>query len=76
MIGHFPPRGFLQPEVLEDVEDCGVPGTEEDETSASSVDSRADVVSDEVTVEECLWDCEWQHNPFYKGVLQWNTKLR
>ena len=55
--------------MLEDVEDCGIPGTEEDETSARSV-------ADEVTVEECLWDCEWQHNPFYKGVLQWNTKLR
>ena len=57
MIGHFSPRDFLQPEVLEDVEDCGIPGTEEDETSARSV-------ADEVTVEECLWDCEWQHNPF------------
>ena len=35
-----------------------------------------DLVSDEVTVEECLWDCEWQPNPFYKQVLKWETKLK
>ena len=32
-------------------------------------------MSDEVTVEECLWDCQWQPNPFYKDVFKWKTKL-
>ena len=26
-------------------------------------------------MEECLWDCQWQPNPYYKGVFKWSTKL-
>ena len=44
-----------------------------DATSTRSTNSA--FVSDEVTVEECLWDCQWQHNPFYKDVFKWSTKL-
>ena len=62
-------RNLLQPQTLEDVEECGIPGTEElDATSAK--------LSDEVRVEECLWDCQWQPNPCYKKVLKWITKLK
>ena len=61
---------------MEDVADCGIPGTEADSSSTRSVASVEDLVSDEVTVEECLWDCEWQPNPFYKQVLKWETKLK
>ena len=44
-----------------------------DATSTRSTNSA--FVSDEVTVEECLWDCQWQPNPFYKDVFKWKTKL-
>ena len=50
------------------MEECGIPGTEE-------VGARDSEVKDEVRVEECLWDCQWQPNPCYKKVLKWITKL-
>ena len=61
-------RNLFQPEVLKDVDQCGIPGTEE-------LDATSKKVSDEVRVEECLWDCQWQPNPCYKNVLKWITKL-
>ena len=76
-------RNVLQPiELLEDVEECGIPGSDTytpKDTASSRSESDPNVVSsdrqDEATIQECLWDCEWIENPFYKKALVWRTKF-
>ena len=77
-------RNVLQPpEELGDVEDCGIIGSKEytEDNAASSLRSQPDATPvvpdrplDEATIDECLWDCEWIDNPYYKKALLWRTK--
>ena len=72
-------RNLFQPEILEDVEECGILGSKENTpTLPASRQANANrnltPYEDEDTIQECLWDCDWQPNPYYKKSLLWLTK--
>ena len=74
-------RNLFQPEFLEDVEECGILGSKEYAPSLDLPSSRQANANrnltpyeDEDTIQECLWDCDWQPNPYYKKSLVWFTK--
>ena len=56
-------------ETLEDYDSCGIFGDEGNR--ASYRPNRARIGDD----YECLWDCEWQLNPFYRSGDVYVTKL-
>ena len=56
-------------ETLEDYDSCGIFGDEGNR--ASYRPNRARIGDD----YECLWDCEWQLNPFYKSSDLYFSKL-
>ena len=56
-------------ETLEDYDSCGIFGDEQ--TKPKYKPNRARIGDD----YECLWDCEWQFNPFYKSGDIFYTKL-
>ena len=72
-------RNLFQPEILEDVEECGILGSKEYTPSLPSsrqanANRNLTPYEDEDTIQECLWDCDWQPNPYYKKSLVWLTK--
>ena len=78
-------RNLFQPEVFEDVEGCGIVGFKNytPPPISNSFGPRAlnpfqgqagPKEHDEATIEDCLWRCEWQPNPYYKQTLFYWTK--
>ena len=49
-------------ETLEDYDSCGIFGEEDNRANYRA--NRARIGDD----YECLWDCEWEENPFYKSA--------
>ena len=59
-------------ETLEDYDSCGIFGEEENTTEPNPTKQNRARIGDEY---ECLWDCEWEFNPFYKSGDNYVTHL-
>ena len=59
-------------ETLEDYDSCGIFGEEEKTAEPNPTQQNRARIGDDY---ECLWDCEWEFNPFYKSGDAYPTKL-
>ena len=59
-------------ETLEDYDSCGIFGEEEKTAEPNPTQQNRARIGDDY---ECLWDCEWELNPFYKSGDAYPTKI-
>ena len=57
-------------ETFEDYDSCGIFG--EGKKSEEAPKTNRARIGDEY---DCLWDCQWQKNPFFKSLDGYHTKL-